>query len=97
MNHNWILKVYLANFLWRNPLITDFYISIYDTGLDRKWYKSNSLIKKKYLTLKARYHCFLDRLIIEKSTKVIHLTRLELEYIAKLVGARVNKNKVIIR
>ena len=96
MNHPWIFGVYLVNLLWHKPIITDLYISIYDTGLDRKWYESNSIIKRRYLRLKAKYHRFLDKLIIEKSTRVLHVTQFEMEYIAKLVGARLNKSKVVI-
>ena len=68
MNHNWMSKVYLVNLLWRKPIITDLYISIYDTGLDKRWYESNSKIRRIYNKLKtARYHRLLDKLIIEKS------------------------------
>ena len=96
MNHHWFFKVYLVNMLWHKPVITDLYISIYDTGLDRGWYEIISKIKRRYLRLKAKYHRSLDKLIIEKSTRVLHLAQFELEYIAKLVGARLNKSKVTI-
>ena len=96
MNHRWFFKVYLVNMLWHKPIITDLYISIYDTGLDRGWYEIISKIKRRYLRLKAKYHRFLDKLIIEKSTRVLHLAQFELEYIAKLVGARLNKSMVTI-
>ena len=95
-NHHWFFKVYLVNMLWHKPIITDLYISIYDTGLDKGWYETKSEIKRRYPRLRAKYHRFLDKLIIEKSTRVLHLTQFELEYIAKLVGARLNKSMVTI-
>jgi glycosyltransferase involved in cell wall biosynthesis len=89
MNHNHALLAYFAKLLSRKPLITDLYTSAYDTGRDRDWYPNPK-------ALKAKYHKLLDRIRLEGSDIIIHLARVELEYIAGLVGAKVKSECVRI-
>ncbi len=83
MNHGWILRILSANVIWRKPIIADHYISIYETGVDRQEYKCEQ-------SLKARYHRLLDRLIIERSTRTIFITKDDAVQFAKSVNARLN-------
>ncbi|WP_045223624.1 glycosyltransferase [Methyloterricola oryzae] len=83
MNHGWILRILLANAIWKKPIITDHYISLYETGVDREQYKSPR-------SLKAMYHRLLDRLGIEQSTRVIYITRDDAVQFSKSVNAKLN-------
>ena len=84
MNHKYFLMAYLSKVLFGRKIITDMYISLYDTGLDRGWYRDENSIK-------AKYHKFIDKMMIEHSDALISLSQFELDYVVELVGAQTNK------
>jgi len=92
MNHHFIKPVLLCNRFWKKKILTDLYISAYDTGLDRGFFKNDTPKSRK---LKERYISY-DKLILEKSNIIIHLTKGELDYIAELVNADLDYSKVRI-
>lgn len=96
MNHKWILPAVLIKVIFRKPVIVDLYISRYTTSLDRGIFTKRTI--KDYLTIgKYPYYVkFLDRLILEKSTRVVHTTKTELQAIAKLVGAQLDDERIKI-
>ena len=89
MNHQLFILVFIIKVLFRKKLVTDLYISLYDTCRDRGVYK-------KANSMRARIHKIIDRWIIEKSDIVVHQSLHELVYIANLVNAKVNHDKIRI-
>jgi glycosyltransferase involved in cell wall biosynthesis len=71
------------------PIISELYISLYDTMVhDRNRLEDN--------TKHSDYLKKLDRMLIEESDCLIHLSSYELDYISKLVGASIDPNRVRI-
>ena len=93
MNHRYFLPLYFLNIFFRKPILSDLYISIYTTSLDRgvneKSVIERTLNNPGYLKL-------LDRLIIEKSKLVTHPTKSELIHISEMVGAKLGDNYAIL-
>ena len=90
MNHDSITRYYFAKLL-RKKVITDFYVSLYDTYInDRKKYS-----KKSLTAYKLKY---LDRQAFYKSDKVIFLNRSEYEYYSEIIDCNLENNgkKIII-
>ncbi len=92
MNNHFIKPVLLCNRFWKKKIISDFYISAYDTGLDRGNFKNDTPKSRKQ---KERFISY-DKLILEKSDIVLHLTKGELDYVANLVDAKVDYTKTKI-
>lgn len=90
LNHGWMPIVLMANFFWKRPVISDIYVSRYDTGLDWGIYRHRN-------QLRAQYDRFLDRAMIEKSNTVIFSNSADFDFITRLVGVRPEKaNKLIV-
>lgn len=89
MNQNKIFKIYLAKLL-KKKIITDYYISNYDTYiLDRKIYSPTSFM--------AKFYKFQDRVAISKANKVIFLNSTEARRYIKLSETKnIEKNYEII-
>lgn len=89
MNQNKIFEIYLAKLL-KKKIITDYYISNYDTYiLDRKIYSPTSFI--------AKFYKFQDRVAISKANKVIFLNSTEARRYIKLSETKnIEKNYEII-
>ncbi len=96
MNHKWIFPAVIIKFLTRKPLVVDFYISRYTTSLDRDEFKKRSFLDYFKVGRHPGYAKFLDRLILEQSTRVVHTTKTELQAIAALVGARLGDERIKI-
>lgn len=60
-------------------LISELYISLYATAEDRSWFSSEK-------SLKAKYFKYIDRLMLDKSDILIHLSAHELDHIAKTIN-----------
>jgi glycosyltransferase involved in cell wall biosynthesis len=89
MNHQLFFFALVAKIIFRKSLISDLYISLYDTGRDRGLYTNNKSVR-------ARIDQTIDRWIIEKSDVIVHQSLYELKYIANLVNAKINHKKVMI-
>jgi len=87
MNHNLITVILSLKKIFRFELITDLYVSKYETELDRKGTLNN---------FRSSYTKLLDRLIIEKSDTIVHISSHELNTISKRVDANLNNSKVKI-
>lgn len=89
MNHGWAYKALHCSKILKKPVVTDFYISAYDTKVnDRKIVKKNS---KKAIKLK-----YLDRYIIENSDILVVLADFDIKHICEEVQANPTKEKVRI-
>jgi glycosyltransferase involved in cell wall biosynthesis len=89
MNSNMINTALRVKKVYGTPIISELYISLYDTLVhDRKRLQDN--------TKRSDYLKKLDRMLIEESDCLIHLSRYELDYIAQLVGASIDPNRVKI-
>jgi glycosyltransferase involved in cell wall biosynthesis len=89
MNSNMINTALRIKKVYGTPIISELYISLYDTLVhDRKRLKDN--------TKRSDYLKKLDRMLIEESDCLIHLSSYELDYISKLVGASIDPDRVKI-
>lgn len=93
MNHRYFLPLYILNIFFRKPILSDLYISIYTTSLDRG-INENSVMERTIYS--PRYLKLLDRLIIEKSKLVTHPTKSELVHISEMVGANLGTNYAVL-
>ncbi len=83
MNQSKIFDIYLAKLL-KKKIITDYYISNYDTQiLDRKNYSSKSI--------RAKLYKLQDKTAISKANKVIFLNKIEAKRYINLTGIKEEK------
>lgn len=88
MNQSRIFEILLAKILKKN-IITDYYISNYDTQiLDRKNYLEKSLFAKLFK--------FQDKFVIKNVKKVIFLNKVEAERYIKLTGEDIKNIDFVI-
>jgi len=92
-NHKCFLPLYILNLVFRKPIISDLYVSLYDTRMDRG---AGELSTTNRILNNTHYLKLLDRLIIEKSTLVTHPTKGELIHISETVGAKLGENYAIL-
>jgi glycosyltransferase involved in cell wall biosynthesis len=89
MNSNMIEIAIILKKIYGTPIVSELYISLYDTLVnDRKKLKDN--------TKRSEYLRKIDRMLIEKSDFLIHLSNHEFNYISKLVGANINPSRLKI-
>jgi glycosyltransferase involved in cell wall biosynthesis len=89
MNSNMINTALRIKKLYGTPIISELYISLYDTLVhDRKRLEDN--------TKRSDYLKKLDRMLIEESDYLIHLSNYEFDYISRLVGAKIDASKLKI-
>ncbi|MFW6016592.1 MAG: hypothetical protein ACOCRK_09145 [bacterium] len=88
MNHSNAPFIFIAKLLGKE-VITDLYISLYDTNVfDRKKINKDSW--------QARKIKLYDKILLKYSDIVIHLNEYELKYIAKLLSLDINKIRYVI-
>jgi glycosyltransferase involved in cell wall biosynthesis len=89
MNSDMINTALRVKRLHGTPIISELYISLYDTLVhDRKKLKDN--------TGRSEYLKHLDKMLIEKSDYLVHLSNHEFNYISKLVGANIDPDRLKI-
>jgi glycosyltransferase involved in cell wall biosynthesis len=95
MNHRLFPTLHAICWIWRKPIITDLYVSIYDGAEDRGRTRAgffHKLVRGNF----AWYLKMLDRMIIERSSKVIYVGKTELGLVAATVGADLSKCDCVI-
>jgi glycosyltransferase involved in cell wall biosynthesis len=89
MNSNMINTALRIKKNFGAPIISELYISLYDTMVHDR-----NRLKDK--TKHSEYIRKLDRMLIEESDLLIHLSSHELDYISTLVGASIDPDRVKI-
>jgi glycosyltransferase involved in cell wall biosynthesis len=95
MNHRVFVALYAISRVWRKPIICDLYVSAYDGAEDRGWTRAgflHKLVRGHF----AWYLKMLDRMMIERSSKLIYVGETELGLVAKTVGADLSKCDCVI-
>lgn len=89
MNSNMVNIALILKKIYKVPIISELYISLYDTLVNDTQKVSDSSSHSEHLKK-------LDRILIEKSDCLIHLSGHEVHYIASLVGANIDSTKLEI-
>jgi glycosyltransferase involved in cell wall biosynthesis len=89
MNSNMVDIALLLKRIYGIPIISELYISLYDTLVNDTQRVSQNSSHSEHLKK-------LDRILIEKSDRLIHLSSHELNYISELVGANIDPSKIEI-
>lgn len=89
MNSSMVNIALILKKIYKTPIISELYISLYDTLVNDTQKVSDSSSHSEHLKK-------LDRILIEKSDCLIHLSDHEVHYISNLVGANIDSTKLEI-